>query len=1317
MAHKSNRRRQRLGKLAFESLEPRVVLDAQLGAALAGDVEIPAAADVDGNVAEVVSDASASVEPFGSADELREFLIRDADSRYADLFGREAWSSWGYDTLPMYADSAALDATSESQTDYSRTNIQVAGVDEGDLVKTDGRYLYLGRGPEVTIVDVQSAADMRVLSRLESQGSLAALYLSEHRLTVISHQYDYYPQPMATMDAALWRSPWGGEAKFQVTVYDVLAPETPVLLSRLEIEGNYVDSRMIGDTVYLVSSHSFYLPAPTVVMGQADPGKQELGEPLRSDAALTEPVITIITRSGPNPNGLGLFYETREQYWERVGDQVLDLALPNYAFRDAAGRSIRSGLLSAAEATYRPLGGQDDQLVSITAFDVGADQPSVVASSSAPLGWANTVYVSLGNLYLVSTTWSDADESSSLFKFALRAEDGQIPLVATGQVPGRVLNSFSLDELGDDLRIVTQQGWRAGARNSLYVLQQTGDKLVLRGQLEDLAPGEELYSVRFLGERAFVVTFGPDGGNWIDPLFTIDLSDPTAPRIEGELEIPGFSNYLQLIDGEFLLGLGRNADESNGRQLEPQVSLFDVSVFAKPSLTDRVSFGDVNSWSEAFFNHHAVSYFDLPDQQILAVPLDTWFPYSPPILREGDAGADALPWPTGLSQLWVFRIDTAVDTTADTAADETADPRIHVLGTIQHDSTILRSLRIGEQLFSISTDTVQVHDIFDPGEKLGELYFGFRAMDDWFSVGRGTRDHQLDVLANDRLGSDAGAWSIASVEQPASGAVAIGADGLSLLYTPASAPDSVAWESFAYTIVGPGGMTDDARVTVEVSVWADQRRVTELAQRDLAQRLSVPVEEIGVVAVDQMQWPDSCLGVPAPDQVCLTVITPGFRVSLQHGTTTYVYHTDMAETIILAKTVDDSPTVTEPGPSDPLVRLRLEATDAGGQVITTIEAGQTLTLSLYVDDLRDAGAGVYATYADIFYPARLVAVQEDSIAYDEAYANGRAGDSERPGLVNELGAFAGLETLGSGERLLARVSFVALRAGTAAFVPTPADIRGHETLVYGLNEVVPPDLVDWQGIEVQVLGGWRNTQTPADINDDGRITPQDALHGINAINAHGKQYLERAEVQAAGLAAAGLAAAGLAAAADQFFFDVDGDDYLTPRDVLLVVNRLNAGAETTVTSSGDAGLPARPLASWVDWKSLRELLQEDRWQPPLLTLQLSPERTLDLIHEFLVSVDADHLDAWLQNQEPFDTAQWKSRLAPVLDAIRDNVSVDQLLDLSDQLQTNLDELDLQSILPGLGPQFDRSAVGEVVRDAFFAKLSNPLFLLDLLDGQ
>jgi uncharacterized secreted protein with C-terminal beta-propeller domain len=287
-------------------------LDAQLGAALAGDLGIPSTADLGGFPAAAISDASESLERVASADELTEFLVQDADSRYADLFGRQAWSWWGaFDAVPI-ATVADVTTASLQSTDYSTTNIQVAGVDEGDLIKTDGRYLYVGRGPEVTIIDVQSVSDMRVLSRLDSEGPMTALYLSADRLTVISQPGNGVPMPVLA-DTMIWQRPWGGEPKFQVTVYDVSAPETPQLVSRLEIEGSYVDSRMIGDTVYLVSAHQFHLPAPEIVPGQTVPETPESVVTLRNGVSFSDPAVSIMPWPGPNPDGSGWVYETREQ--------------------------------------------------------------------------------------------------------------------------------------------------------------------------------------------------------------------------------------------------------------------------------------------------------------------------------------------------------------------------------------------------------------------------------------------------------------------------------------------------------------------------------------------------------------------------------------------------------------------------------------------------------------------------------------------------------------------------------------------------------------------------------------------------------------------------------------------------------------------------------------------------------------------------------------------------------------------------------------------------------------------------------------------
>jgi len=1279
MSSGSNRKRRPFGRLTFELLEPRVVLDAQLGAALASDLGLFANADAG---AAAVSEPADAPKRFASADELQQFLMRDANQRYGEQFGQDTWW-WPWLDVTTAGDSRVnLRVSDAGAGDYSTTNIQIAGVDEGDLVKTDGRYLYIGVGPEVTIVDAQSAADMRILSRLGSEGQTAALYLSDHRLTVISQS------AMPFVDFGVRHPSEIAEPTFRVTVYDVTAPETPQLISRLELEGNYVDSRMIGQTVYLVSRHQFHLPPPQIVP------VHPVGEEEGHDAATSELdpqsdfALRILPWLGSDGDGSGWIYETRDQYWQRIGAQVLDLALPNYALRDGGGTTIAAGLLTAAEATYRPLNGRADQLVSIAAFDIGADQPAIVASASAPVGWGSTVYVSPQNLYVVTADWSTEQAFSEIYKFALLPDEGQIPLAARGRVPGQVLNAFSLDERGDLLRIVTHSGGRADATTALYVLDQVDGKLVRSGQIEGMAPGERLFSVRFVEDLAFVVTFGPQSGVWFDPLFTIDLSDPTSPQVIGELEIPGFSNYLQMIEGEFLIGLGRDADEVNGRQLAPQVSLFDVSDLADPQLTDRVSFGSASSWSEAFFNHHAISYF--PEHRVLAVPIDTWFPAGLPIVRERAASIVESSLPRGLSQLWVFRVDITAEL-----------PQIRVLGTIEHDRTILRSLRIGEQLFSISGEVIQVHDLFDPGAALGVLYFGHPAEDDWFSIAFGSQDNRLDVLGNDRIRSAGGDWTIASVTQPETGFVAIAADGLSLRYTPAAGFGGT--EAFVYTISGPGGITDEARVTVDVNPWADQRRMTELARRDLARRLSVPIEEIGVRSATEVQWQDSCLGIPVPGQACLQVITPGFRIGLMHGETGYIYHTDTGSRVILAKTTELNPPPPNPEIADPVVRVRLEAADAAGQVVTTVKAGETFTLNMYVDDLRDSGAGVYAAYADIFYPARVVGVTEDPIAFDEVYANGRSGDANRAGLLNELGAFGGLQTLGDGERLLASVSFVARRTGTAAFVVTPAGAIGHEVLVYGEDRVVPARLVDWQGVQVQIVGGWRNVELPTDVNDDGRITALDALLGVNAINTRGVLRLEQTDL---------ATTATVATVAGVHFYDVNGDGYLTPEDTLHVINRLNAGNGNPAVGE----MPVRPLAAWVDWKSMHDLLLEERWQQPLQTLRLSPERTLRLVHEILVHVDADRLNELMQNRMPFGPAQWKEAIGPVLDAIRSHVSLDQLLDLADQLQTNFDDLDLPAILPGLAPQINLTAAGEALHDAFFAKLSNPLFLLDLLDS-
>jgi inhibitor of cysteine peptidase len=815
MSRKRRNARRAARRLLVEHLEQRRVLDAQLGEL--AEMPIPDKSDL--AMTEQIAPLELAAEgesellgTFQTVDEIKIFLAEDAEQRWGHLFGTStwgrAWMDFEYDTLarPVFLAEMASVAFS-GDSDFSQTNVQVAGVDEGDIVETDGRYLYLNGDREIVIVDTASDSGLQVVSRVELEGQPRAIYLTEDRLSIISDASPAYPQAVPILSDANWYRPWDTSSEVILTVVDVADPAAPLLVSQTQIDGDLVDSRLIGDTLYLVSSEAFFLPSPETICLDSTNGtaKNAVTVDPNSDALM-------LTRLAYSPwHGESCTYETREQYWDRLGDNWLDAVLPHYTSLDANGDVAASGLLNSPLHTYRPLTEGAQRLVSISAIEVSADAPTIVTSTAAPLNWTSELYVSQQNLYVVAqdlTTWSEGP-SSSIYKFSLDVSDQGIDLAAVGHVPGRVLDQFSLDEHEGLLRIVTQQGNRATAVSGLYVLEQTGDSLETVGQLEDLAPGERLYSVRFVGERAFVVTFGPTSGVWYDPLFTIDVSDPTAPQVQGELEIPGFSNYLQLIDGDFLLGLGRNADATNGRSLEPQVSLFDVSDFDNPQLDGRLSFGDSSrSWSDAFNEHMAVSFF--PETGILAIPMNTGpsWGFDDIVIWPDDTFAPRIRQTQ--YDLFVFQIDVT-----------DASAPIRHLGTIEHESAVTRSLRIADRLVSISRDTIRVHEILNPDAELDSLYYGHRAKDDRFTAGHDSQGNSLDILRNDAIDADADSWTISvggTTDQ--GGIVSVDADGRSVNYTP---PDAFfGSDSFSYVITNADGDGDEATVTIDVRISVDE---------------------------------------------------------------------------------------------------------------------------------------------------------------------------------------------------------------------------------------------------------------------------------------------------------------------------------------------------------------------------------------------------------------------------------------------------------------------------------------------------------------
>ena len=425
------------------------------------------------------------------------------------------------------------------------------------------------------------------------------------------------------------------------------------------------------------------------------------------------------------PNGqLDSVYETQEQYLVRIEGQVLELTLPRFASRDAAGQEVASGLLSEATDVYQPILAEHDSLVSVVVFDMASETPGPASAASVPMGSGAQVYMSNEALYLLQTwyqrtTLEGSNEQTAVLKFDLAQTSGNVDMVAAGTVPGHVIKQFSVDEYGGSLRIATTKwNWGGsgptGPQNSVYVLhKQSGDALEIVGRLEGLAPGETIYSARFMGETAYAVTF-----RQVDPLFVIDMSDPTEPEVAGSLKVPGFSNYLQAIDGGCLLGLGRNADEQTGQYQDPQVSLFDVNDLSSPQLVDRYTIETGRTGGLGVFDdHHAIAYF--PEYQVLAVAIpeggDVWEPIGTEFANS--LGGSCYQPPK--TQVWVFRIDPSADPAADPPGEN-----IQLLGQIEHEGNVRRTVRIGNLLYAVSEDAVSVHEVLNPAVQVAELHFG-----------------------------------------------------------------------------------------------------------------------------------------------------------------------------------------------------------------------------------------------------------------------------------------------------------------------------------------------------------------------------------------------------------------------------------------------------------------------------------------------------------------------------------------------------------------------------------------------------------------
>lgn len=473
----------------------------------------------------------------------------------------------------------------------SKTNTQVAGVDEADLVKHDGTYLYLATGRSLRIVQANPAV---LVSTTALDGDARQLFVVGNRVVVYVATGGGGSRPCTyAYDCEVA----GDGTQTQIQVLDVADRARPQAVRTLELSGSLIAARRIGNAVH------------TVVADQ---------EVQRRTYEIVPPDVPHCGLDAKQRVALGA-------RWAR-------LAVDNETWmRAVANRfpSLREGGATRSLCTTfdTPLA-DGRSFTTVVSFDLVADavKPVTVTMRSRP----GMVFASQTGLYLavrhqresafdsLYPFWNSEDEVSDLHAFHIGGEAKDTHYRGSGVVPGHVISQFSMDERDGVLRVATSHGrvpdQRVESSVSTFVSSGRGN-LVRIGAAEHIAPGEDIRAVRFDDDRAYVVTFKKT-----DPLFVLDLAEPRAPRVLGELKIPGFSTYLHRIDPDHLLSIGFDADDHgdfayfNGLLLQ----LFDVHDPLRPTLLHKAKLGTRGSSSEATSNHLAFNY--LPERNLLAIP-------------------------------------------------------------------------------------------------------------------------------------------------------------------------------------------------------------------------------------------------------------------------------------------------------------------------------------------------------------------------------------------------------------------------------------------------------------------------------------------------------------------------------------------------------------------------------------------------------------------------------------------------------------------------------------------------------------------------
>jgi uncharacterized secreted protein with C-terminal beta-propeller domain len=460
------------------------------------------------------------------------------------------------------AGAAPVAAARDAAPGYSGTNVQEPGVDEPDVVKTDGKVLVSVVGGRLHVVDVSGTAPQVVGSLdLPPGWGEPQLLLAGTRALVLSPAGSAM-MPFEARRVAGLRGP--EVTTTQVHVVDLSTPSSPRIVSTVDLQGELVAARMVDGVARVVVRSQPMLRGFTM---PADDSAE--------------------SRAAAERNNRDV-----------VASSSVDDWVPSYAVVDGvSGATVEAGRLASCADVFRPGEPAGAATVSVTSIDPRDPVPRGTASV---VGGGELVYASSSNLYVTTSEWSDdgrAPATTRVHRFSI-AEPSAARYEGSGSVPGRLLNQFSMSESAGVLRVASTVDGGPAPSSTITTLDVRDGSLPELGHVTGLGDGEQIYAVRFLGDTGYVVTF-----RRTDPLYVVDLRDPARPTVRGELKIPGYSAYLHPLGDGLLLGVGQDADAATGRVRGAQVSLFDVSDPASPARLSTAPLG--GGWSEVESDHHA----------------------------------------------------------------------------------------------------------------------------------------------------------------------------------------------------------------------------------------------------------------------------------------------------------------------------------------------------------------------------------------------------------------------------------------------------------------------------------------------------------------------------------------------------------------------------------------------------------------------------------------------------------------------------------------------------------------------------------------